>query len=107
MDININSDRKIEIPSEAKEFITEKLKELAYTHLKIISCKVRIKEIKNNIECQIKMVPAFSKPIIVKSSGLSIKTAFLEAYHRMDSLLSKTKDKIMNRKQKCDLGEII
>lgn len=95
------------MPTEAKVFITEKLMGLSNTHIKILSCKVRLKEIKNAIECQIKIIPASMKPIIVKSNALSIKTAFLEAYHKLDNLLLKTRHKIIDKKQKLNLGEII
>ncbi len=107
MEVTINTHKRIKIPTEAKVFITDKLNELANTYIKIISCKVRIKDIKNTIECQIKVVLAFNKPIIVKSNALSIKTAFLEAYHKVDSLLLKTRHKIIDKKQKSNLGEII
>lgn len=107
MDVNINTHKHIEIPTEAKAFITERLNALSNVHIKILSCKVRIKDIKNAIECQIKIVPAYMQPIVVKSSALSIKTAFLDAYHKVDYLLLKSRHKIIDKKQKSNLGEII
>ncbi len=103
MDVNISAQKNIEIPTAAKEFIYEKLNDLLLLKKNIISCRVKIEEVKGIFQCQIRIIPANDKAIIVKSNGLSIKTSFLDAYNKVEFLINKIKDKKLTKKQKSNL----